>query len=203
MIEQQHNPRISSVKVDTVFTDRWSPRSFKEEPVPAHIVETLFEAARWAPSSSNEQPWLFFYAVKEDDRARYSATLKDANREWAARAPLLIYVAARRSFKGNDQENNHRRFDAGAAWMSLALQARSLGLYTHAMAGFNRAEAYEMLGLPEKEYDLIAAVAVGYRGDASDLSEFQAGREHPNDRKPLSEVRCEGRFKQENHVSFR
>ena len=102
MIEQQYNPRIPSVKVDTVYTDRWSPRSFKEEPIPPQDVETLFEAARWAPSSSNEQPWLFLYAVNDGDRAQYSATLKDANREWAARAPLLIYVAARHSFKGND-----------------------------------------------------------------------------------------------------
>jgi nitroreductase len=177
-----------------MFTERWSPRSFLEKPIPDEIVDALFEAARWAPSCFNEQPWLFLYAVSEEDRVRFSETLTDANREWASNAPLLIYIAARRKFSGQDRENKWHRFDTGSAWMSLTMQARLRGLYTHGMAGFKRQEAYEMLGLPEDDYDLIAAAAVGYRGGPGALSPSQAEREHPNDRKPLTEIRCEGRF---------
>ena len=194
MDERRHNPRTPSEEVDAVFTDRWSPRAFVDEPLPEWQVRSLFEAARWAPSSSNEQPWLFLYAVSEDDRARFAAALTDSNREWAARAPLLVYVAARRRFVESGRDNHHRRFDAGAAWMSLALQARRLGLYAHGMAGFDRAAAYELLALPEEDYDLIAAVAVGRHGDPAVLSPYNAERELPSGRKPLADVMREGGY---------
>jgi len=195
MNEPQHNPRTPSVEVDCIFTDRWSPRAFNTEPLPKHLIDALFEAARWAPSSFNEQPWLFLYAVTDEDRSRFSATLNENNQKWASLAPLLIYIAARRRFRENNQENHHRRFDAGAAWMSLALQARRLGLFAHAMAGFKRAEAYMMLKLPEEDYDLIAAIAVGYHGNPNDLSAFHKTHEHPNERISLSKFCHEGSFK--------
>ena len=119
------------------------------------------------PRAPTSRPWLFFYAVSDSDRARFAATLTERNREWAKSASVLIYVTARRMYARSGRENHHRRFDAGAAWVSLALQARRLGLYAHGMAGFDRAAAYEMLALPEDEYDLIAAVAVGRHGDAA------------------------------------
>jgi nitroreductase len=103
-------------------------------------------------------------------------------------APLLIFVTARKTFSKNAKPNRHAPFDAGAAWMSLALQARKLGLHAHAMAGFDRENAHDILGLPEEEFDIIAAVAVGRRVEPDKLPEDLAAGEAPNDRKPLSEV---------------
>ncbi|MCM2265887.1 MAG: nitroreductase family protein [Desulfuromonadales bacterium] len=188
------NPRIPAVDVDSQFTDRWSPRAFAETPLTDAQLATLFEAVRWAPSCYNEQPWLFLYAVTAEDRVRFAEALVPANRVWAPRAPLLLFVLCRRRFRHNDQENRHAPFDAGAAWLALALQARKLGLHAHAMAGFSRQKAFEILGVPEEDYDIMAAVAVGYRGDKEILPEDVAAREQPNDRKPPREVAREGRF---------
>ncbi|MDD5708685.1 MAG: nitroreductase family protein, partial [Kiritimatiellae bacterium] len=120
-----------------MFVDRWSPRAYLPEPIPEHQIRMLFEAARWAPSCFNEQPWLFVYATSEADRSRFAAALVEKNRAWAGIAPLLIFVLARRNFRQSGKQNRHAAFDSGAAWMSLALQARKLGLYAHGMAGFD------------------------------------------------------------------
>lgn len=188
------NPRIPAVDVDSQFLDRWSPRAFAETPLTDVQLATLFEAARWAPSCYNEQPWLFLYAVSNEDRARFAEALVPANRVWAPRAPLLLFVLCRRRFRHNDQENRHASFDAGAAWLALALQARKLGLHAHAMAGFSRQKAFEILGVSAENYDIMAAVAVGYRSDKELLPEDVAAREQPNDRKPSTEVAREGKF---------
>jgi nitroreductase len=190
----RHNPRVPTVDVDAQFIDRWSPRAFTATPLTDEQLAALFEAARWAPSCYNEQPWQFIYAVTAADRARFAEALVPANQVWATRAPLLLFVLCRRRFRHNGQDNRHAPFDAGAAWMSLALQARKLGLHAHAMAGFSRQKACEILGVPEEEYDIMAAVAVGHHGDASELPEDVAAREQPNERKPLAEVAREGRF---------
>lgn len=186
------NPRAPEVEVDAMFTDRWSPRSFSSTPLDEKQIETLFEAARWAPSCFNDQPWLFRYAVSPEDRERYLSALVEKNQQWAGRAPLLIFVLARKNFSASGKPNRHALFDAGAAWMSLALQARRLGLYAHGMAGFNRAKAVEVLGVDEEEYDVVAAVAVGYRDEAELLPDDMAAGERPNGRKPLAEVMREG-----------
>ena len=188
------NPRIPTVDVDSQFLDRWSPRSFVPTPLTDDQLAALFEAARWAPSCYNEQPWLFLYAVTPEDRVRFGEALVPANQVWALHAPLLLFVLCRRRFRHNNQENRHAPFDAGAAWMALALQARKLGLHAHAMAGFSRQKAYEILAVPQEDYDIIAAVAIGRRGDAQMLPEDVAAREQPSQRKPLTEVASEGRF---------
>lgn len=189
-----HNPRTPEAEVDSMFLDRWSPRDFLDEPIPEHQLRSLFEAARWAPSCYNEQPWLFIYAVRREDRERFAAALVEKNRLWASRAPLLMFVLTRRNFVATGKPNRHGAFDAGAAWVSLALQARKLGLYTHAMAGFDQDKAYEILGVPREEFEVMAAVAVGRRGDGSHLPEDLAAREAPSPRKPLAELALEGRF---------
>jgi len=188
MTRPVQNARHPEVEVDTLFTDRWSPRSFDPSPLEESQIASLFEAARWAPSCFNEQPWLFCYAVSEDERQRYLGALMEKNRAWAQHAPLLVFVAARRNFAHNSKVNRHAPFDAGAAWMSLALQARRLGLYAHAMAGFSVEKALEILSLDGNEYELMAAVAVGRRAEASLLTEEMSGVEHPNKRRPLSEI---------------
>ena len=188
------NPRIPAAEVDSQFIDRWSPRAFEPTPLTDAQLSTLFEAARWSPSCYNDQPWLFVYAVTPEDRARFAEALVPANQVWAGRAPLLLYVLCRRRFRHNGQENRHAPFDAGAAWMALALQARRLGLHAHAMAGFSREKAGAILGVPQEDYDIMAAVAVGCRGAAELLPEEMAAREKPSDRQPLAEVAREGRF---------
>lgn len=189
---QRANPRVPEVEVDAMFVDRWSPRAFDPSPLSESQISTMFEAARWAPSCFNEQPWLFRYAVTAKERQRYLTALVDKNRLWAQHAPLLLFVLARRNFSFNAKPNRHAAFDAGAAWMSLALQARRLGLYAHGMAGFSVEKALEILDLDGEEFEVMAAVAVGRRADATALSGDLAAAEHPNERKPLAEVALQG-----------
>lgn len=194
MTERKFNPRTPEVEVDSMFFDRWSPRAFSSEPVSEKQLQSLFEAARWAPSCYNEQPWLFAYAVKEEDRNRFAEALMEKNRQWAAKAPVLLFVLARKNFTQNGKPNRHHGFDAGAAWVSLAFQARRLGLYTHAMAGFSQKKAHVILGTKEEEYEIMAAVALGYLGEADELPDDFRAMEGPNERKPLDEIAVEGRI---------
>ncbi len=189
-----HNPRTPAAEIDSMFCDRWSPRAFSPESLCVEEIASLFEAARWAPSCFNEQPWLFIYAVSEADRARFLTALVEKNQAWARRAPLLLFVLARRRFNHSGKENRHAPFDAGAAWVCLAFQARKLGLYAHGMAGFSKERAYEVLEVPEEDYDILAAVAVGRHGNPGDLPPELAAKESPNDRKPPDEIADEGRF---------
>lgn len=192
MIRPIANTRIPEAEVDAIFTDRWSPRAFDETPLTEEQVAALFEAARWAPSCFNEQPWFFRYAISKKDRFRFAEALVDKNRQWAQHAPMLLFVLARKTFNQTGKANRHAMFDAGAAWMSLALQARRLGLYAHAMAGFSVEKAAEVVGVSLGDYDVMAAVAVGQRGDASMLSDDMVSAEKPNSRKSLAEVAKEG-----------
>jgi nitroreductase len=194
VIHPIHNPRTPETEVDAIFVDRWSPRAFLPDPIPEPELRALFEAARWAPSCGNEQPWLFLYARTPEDRERFATALTPRNREWAPHAPLLMFALARRSFAGSGKPNRTAPFDTGAAWMALALQARRLGLHAHGMAGFDMEKAYEVLGAPREEYEIIAAIAVGRRGGAAQLSERDAARETPSTRKPHAEVAREGGF---------
>jgi nitroreductase len=171
-----------------MFPDRWSPRAFDPSPISAWQVEALFEAARWAPSCMNEQPWRFRYAVTPEARARVVDTLTPRNQEWARLAPLLAFATCRTTFSKNDRPNRHAGFDTGAAWMALALQARRLGLHAHAMAGFDLEKARALLGLPDSGWDVLCCIAVGRRGDAEALPEHHRNGEHPNDRQDPVEV---------------
>jgi nitroreductase len=188
------NSRTPEVDIDPMFTDRWSPRSFAPEPLSEEELQSLFEAARWAPSCYNEQPWVFIYAVSEGDRQRFATALVEQNRLWASRAPVLLFVVARLEFARNGKANRHGIFDAGAAWMSLALQARKRGLYAHAMAGFSVERAHEVLAVPRQGYEIMAAVALGRRDDPALLPATVAANEAPNGRRPLVDVAFAGRF---------
>jgi nitroreductase len=190
--ESEQFPRVPEADIDPMFTDRWSPRGFDPEPLSQAQVRQLFEAARWAPSCFNEQPWRFHYATSAADREAFLSALVPRNQLWAKQAPLLIFVLARRSFDQSGRENRHAPFDAGAAWLSLALQARKLGLYAHAMAGFNQRRAHTVLGVSEAEYHIMAAVAVGRKGSAQHLPEEMQAIEKPNSRRPLDEIMVEG-----------
>lgn len=188
MTAKTPNQRVAEAEIDSMFTDRWSPRGFLEDPLPEHQIQALFEAARWAPSCFNEQPWLFVYATDMDARQKLGSALVAKNQKWALTAPLLMFVLARRKFKEGERENRHAPFDAGSAWMSLALQARKMGLYAHAMAGFSVDKAYKVIGVSPDDYLVMAAIAVGRRDPDAELPEDLAKIESPNTRKSPAQV---------------
>jgi nitroreductase len=192
--------RKPEAPVDPMFPDRWSPRGFSDEPLTEETIRSLLEAVRWAPSCYNEQPWLFLYARTPEDRERFLGALVERNRLWAGRAPLLMFLVVRRNFARNDKPNRHAAFDGGAAWMALALQARKLDLYAHAMAGFDAGRAREILGIPGEGWRVMAAVAVGKKGDAYHLPPEMQAMEKPNPRKPLAKVGAEGSFPREEDL---
>lgn len=182
------NSRQPDYDIDSMFIDRWSPRAFSPEPLSDQQIQTLFEAARWAPSCFNEQPWAFVYAETKEDRDAFISVLVKKNQLWAKEAPLLFFVLSRRKFQQGGRDNRHAPFDAGAAWMSIALQARKMGLYAHAMAGFNQEKAFELLDISPEEFHIMAAVAVGYREDSDKLPEDLLKIESPNHRRPINDT---------------
>jgi nitroreductase len=188
MAGHDYTPRKRDDEVDAMFIDRWSPRAFSSEPIDKQHVEMLIEAARWAPSAYNEQPWRFVYAITDNDRKRFVSALVEQNQSWAAAAPVLMFIFAKKLFARDGSVNKWAQFDTGAAWMSLALQARKLGFYTHAMAGFDPSKVYQITNVSSEQYEIIAAVAVGKRADAADLPEPLKPYENPTPRKPVKEL---------------
>ncbi len=194
-MREPENRRELQADAHREFIERWSPRAFSREPVPEASLAALFEAARWAPSCFNEQPWLFLYATTQKDRDLFLSCLVESNRRWAANAPVVAFVLAKKRFAKTGEPNRWAPFDAGAAWMSLALQARKLGLHTHAMGGFDVDRTYDALGIPREDYDVMAALVVGRYGDPEALPPAVRRSEAPNGRKPLGEVAQEGPFR--------
>lgn len=189
------NERVVEADVNELFVNRWSPRSFKSDPVDDDTLNSLFEAARWSMSCFNDQPWLFLYSkLGDDDRDDFNSLLAEGNQKWANTAPILGYVVCRNNFKHNDKTNHWAQFDAGAAWMAMTLQARMLGLYTHGMAGFDRKKSYEILNLDEERYTVIAAFTIGYRDNPRKLEEENRKSEAPNSRNSLDEISHRGKF---------
>jgi nitroreductase len=176
---------------------RWSPRAFAARPIEREVICSLLEAARWAPSSFNEQPWRFLVARKEDSETlkKLAGCLSEGNRPWAERAPLLILTVAKTYFRDDPAKANRHAFhDVGLATQNLVIQATALGLYVHQMAGFDRAGARELFDIPEG-YEPVAVLAVGYLDDPDTLPENLRERElAPRARKPLREIAFAERF---------
>lgn len=189
------NTRKPTIEIDQMFIDRWSPRAFENQKLSAETIQKLFEAARWAPSSYNEQPWRFIYATSEEERKKFIDILLEGNQVWAKDAPMIIFLLSKKNWTTTGKQNFHSIFDAGAAWMSLAFQARKLGLYAHAMAGFDREKAFAELNVPKDEYDILIAIAVGKKGDENKLPETLKKMEKPNNRKELNEIVFEGKLR--------
>ena len=164
----EKNNRVSQYGVEEMFLDRWSSRSFSPKKIDQEQIDLLFEAAHWAPSSGNRQPWRFVYATDGENRKKFNSVLYDSNAMWAPKAPMLILVFAETK---NEEGNNIRTgmFDTGAAWMSLALQANRMGLNSRAMGGIDLEAAYEAAGVPKDRFTAICAIAVGYRGTDEDI----------------------------------
>lgn len=180
-------------KLDKMFVDRWSPRVFKKDPIPQEDIDTMFEAARWAPSCYNEQPWIFTYAVQKDDLEKYTDVMVEFNQMWASTAPMLVLGFARKNFERNDTPNGWAEFDLGSAFMSLTLQAEKLGYRCHAMAGFDPDKALKAAGLDEKDVKPMVVIAIGKHGDIKTMSEDLQKKEIQSDRKPLDKIVFEGK----------
>ena len=193
------NGRTSQFDVDPMFLERWSPRAFTGEAMPNDLLMSLFDAARWAPSAFNGQPWRFVYAHRETPEwDRLFDVLIPYNQAWVKTASVLIYVISDRVRRPEGRDPVPLRshaFDAGAAWGYLALQAHRMGWAAHGMAGFDVARSYEALGVDEADYQVEAAIAVGRAADASILDEPYRSREVPSARNPVESFAFEGRLK--------
>ncbi|MGA8089132.1 MAG: nitroreductase family protein [Terracidiphilus sp.] len=172
-----------------VILERWSPRAFADQDVSPADLKTIFEAARWAPSSFNEQPWRYFVGHRNSETyKKIFNTLVPFNQAWVRSAPVLILGVAKTRFSHNDSPNNYAIHDLGAADGFITLQAAAMGIATHQMAGFDQAKARETFEIPET-YAIGSVMAMGYHGDLSSLSEhYQAQEQSPRSRKPLSEI---------------
>jgi nitroreductase len=190
--------RTASAPVDSRFVQRWSPRSFTGKPISTPELMSLFEAARWAPSTSNTQPWRFVYGLAGSPGFNaIFETLAPFNQGWAHAASALIAVlSAQQSVAPGTTEakpSPHHAFDTGAAWMSLALQAETMRWRTHAMGGFNAEALRAQLGVPEG-FAVHCVVAVGEQGPRENLPPALQEREAPNGRQTLKAMVAEGRF---------
>jgi nitroreductase len=180
--------------VDPLFPNRWSPRSMNGAHIPRESLLTLFEAARWAPSSNNNQPWRFIYAVRGSDAwPRFLDLLVPMNQTWCKQAGALVVMVSKDTFDGNGKPSITHSFDCGAAWMSLALQGSLLGLVVHGMQGFDYGKAVEAVGLPDG-YSVEAMCAIGYPAPVESLPEPLRAREIPSSRKKVEEFAFEGKF---------
>jgi nitroreductase len=184
--------------IDPLFHERWSPRAFSPEEIPAETLMGLFEAARWAPSAMNAQPWRFVFARRGAAAfERFVSALAPANQVWASKAAALVALVSQELLSVAGSEGPVRSashsFDAGAAWAQLALQAHLWGWSTHAIGGFDQEKARQVLAIPVN-HRVEVFVAVGRRGDPSSLPDWAKAREQPNDRKPLVELVRDGSF---------
>jgi nitroreductase len=181
-------PRITPAHpIHDLLLRRWSPRAFADRPIEPEKLATLFEAARWAPSSFNEQPWSFIVATKDypDDYARLLSCLAEKNQQWARSAPVLAISVAALSFKHNAKANRHHFHDVGLATGMLLVQATSLDIYAHMMAGFSPDAARQTFAIPAT-HEPVAALVLGYLGDPATLPpDIQQRELTPSTRKPL------------------
>lgn len=185
--------------IDPQFVARWSPRAFKDETLPEATLLSFFEAARWAPSAYNAQPWRFVYARRGTPHwDQFVGFLNEFNQSWAKHAAAIVIVISKSTLTppGSDQEvpASTHTFDAGAAWGYLALQASLAGWATHGLAGIEHDKIRNELDLSPK-YKIEAAIAIGRPGgDPASLPEGLRAREVPSPREPLAKIASEGRF---------
>ena len=183
------NPAPTEYPVNQLIRDRWSPRAFSDQPISPADLRSLFEAARWAPSSSNEQPWAFLVATRHDHENFTKALqpLVEFNVNWAKHAYVLGFAVSELAFAKNKTPNRNAQYDTGAAMSQLTTEATSRGLLVHQMAGFDPDTAREVFEIPAG-WDAIAAFAIGYPGDPAALPQPYRDRETaPRARKPIRE----------------
>jgi nitroreductase len=186
--------RTAQHPIDPLFIRRWSPRAMSGEAITRREMLTLFEAARWAPSTYNEQEWRFVYALRETPHWQtLFDLLADGNRLWCDRAAMLVVILAKKTFSQNGQRNPVHLFDCGNAFENLALQGTVMGLVVHGMQGFDFAKARDTLKVPD-DFDVAAMFAVGRPGDPAALPEQLREMERPSDRRAVADSISEGAF---------
>lgn len=193
MTEEIKAARHADHDIDAIFLNRWSPRAFSPEPIDDETLMRAFEAARWAPSSFNEQPWRFIIARSEEDRAKFTDFLAPGNQAWNKNVPVLVLVISKKTFTHDGLTNLTNQFDAGCAWGFLALGAHKLGLITHGMVGFDHDKVRAVLEVPD-DFDILAMIAIGKRGELSQLPPAVQAREKISVRRPLKDSIMEGKF---------
>lgn len=190
--------RKADNEIDPIFIERWSPRAFDPAAeVPQSVLDSGFEAARWAPSSMNAQPWRFVYAKRGTPQwqALFDSTL-DRTQLWLKNAAVIIYVTSKKTLQLGENliPSPTHAFDAGSAFENFSLQIAKSGYASHAAASFDQDKARAALGLPD-DYAVFAVIGVGKQADKSILPPPLAEREFPSDRKPVSAIANEGKFK--------
>jgi nitroreductase len=182
-IVNNKSSQVENAILDVIYTRR-SRRAYSSQPIEKEKIDSLFEAARWAPSSMNEQPWAYIYATKDQPELwnKLAEALNESNRVWAQHAPLLILSMARKTHIRNGVVNGAAKYDTGAANAFLSIQATELGLNVHQMGGFDRQRVIENLNIPDT-HEPIVIMAIGYPGDAEALPEnFKARESAPRER---------------------
>jgi nitroreductase len=176
------------------FLDRWSGRAMSGEDVDREKLMTMFEAARWAPSSSNIQPWRMLYALRSTPQwPTFFDLLSDGNKAWVHNAAALVLFVSKNTIDRTGKRAVTHSFDTGAAWAYFALQGSMLGYVVHGMQGFDYARAQSVLGIPGG-FSVEAMIAVGLPGKREALPPALQEREQPNDRRKLAETICEGKW---------
>lgn len=179
--------RKTSSGVDSQFVERWSPRAFQAHTIDLEVLARIMDAARWSPSCFNAQPWRFYTSTEAtfDD---FLKLLVEGNQSWAKDTSVIGFMVARTHFEHNGKVNDYATFDSGAAWMSMTMQARIEGLYTHGMGGIKAAEVAEYLKLDTQTQAVLMGFTIGKLADLSALSDEQRRNEVPNERKSLQQI---------------
>ncbi|MBI2666496.1 nitroreductase family protein [Candidatus Woesearchaeota archaeon] len=193
----QQTNRKSAYLINSLILNRWSPRAMSGASLTDEELMPLFEAARWAPSSYNNQPWRFLYAKRDTKHWKvFFDLLVEFNQSWCKNAAVLVVIIAKKNFEHNGQPSVTHQYDTGAAWENLALEGSANGLVVHGMQGFDYEKARKDLNIPN-EYTVLAMAAIGKPAEKESLPEGLAKIEVPSDRKPLKEIVMEGEFREE------
>ena len=196
MITQEKTKKDLQYPIHTLLEKRWSPRSFSEKVLSRETIHSLFEAARWAPSCYNDQPWYFVYATREEPEAfeKIADCLVEGNRKWAKDAPFIGLAIARKNFTHNGKNNRHATYDLGQSLAYFTFQAMNENVYVHQMAGFSRDKARETFDL-EDGYEAVTAFVAGYLGKPEKLPDDLAEKErNPQKRRAQEDFAYRGQW---------
>lgn len=186
--------RTADHPIDQLFLDRWSPRAMTGAAIPHEDLLALFEAARWAPSSYNNQPWRMLYAHRDSEHWQlFFELLNEGNQAWVKSAAVLVLFISKTTFDYNGKPSITHTFDAGAAWANFALQGSLMGYVVHGMQGFDYERARTTLQIPD-EFSVEAMAAVGISAQPDVLPEQLRKKEFPSDRRKLEQTICKGPF---------
>jgi len=193
--EEAQQQRKTEHDINPLILGRWSPRAMSGEEISDEELMSIFEAAKWAPSSFNNQPWRFIYAKRDSQHWERLLSLPyEGNQAWAKSAAVLVVIISKKTFDHNGKPSKTHTFDTGAAWENMALEATSRDIVVHGMEGFDYDKARVDLEIPD-EYKIEAMAGIGKRGEKEKLPEGMQKMESPNSRKELKEIIMEGKFR--------